>query len=413
MQGFTKNPCLTEKHVLPFCAKVKTESEKNLLPTRPRGRSDRRQRLVRRGWGESRKRASLLDKVSRNKSPLELRTEAGGSKVSIDKIIKQMTGQVLGIDISKQHMDVTWLSQAGQVHARFANTTAGIAQLLAWLRGQPVSELHGCMEATNIYWEEVAEALHQAGYTVSVVNPRRIKGFAMSQMRRNKTDKLDSEVIAAYCAALAPDAWQPPSETQRKLRALDRHRRDLKRTLQQQKNRRQSTKDADVKASLQRVIEGLEAELKEIEKQQAALTDQHAELRTQKELIVSIGGLGVKGAHLLMAELYDLARYADARAVAADAGVTPAHAESGSSKQRVRLSKMGKAAVRGELFMPAMNAMRTNPLLRAFAERLRQDNKPEPVIICAVIRKLLHIVYGVVKNNTPFDPNYGRGAAIA
>lgn len=338
--------------------------------------------------------------------------------MSLERINKQLRGQVLGIDISKRQMDVTLLSQAGlsqatQVHARFANTSAGIEQLRAWLCGQPASELQVCMEATNVYWEAVAEALHQVGYRVSVVNPRRIKGFAMSQMRRNKTDKLDSEVIALFCASQEPEAWQPPSETQRKLRALDRHRRDLKRNIQQQKNRQQSTKDADVQASLQRVIEGLAAELKEIEKQETALTDEHAELRAQRELIVSIGGLGLKSAHLLMAELYDLASYTDARAVAADAGVTPAHAESGQSKARVRLSKMGKAAVRGELFMPAMNAMRTNPLLRAFAERLRQDNKPEPVIICAVIRKLLHIVYGVVKHQTPFDPNYGRAAAIA
>lgn len=327
--------------------------------------------------------------------------------------VKAVARKVLGIDIAKRSMDVTLMSGAERRHARFANTAVGIAELRKWLVEQQVRVLHVCMEATNVYWEEAAEVLHAAGYGVSVVNPVRIKGFAMGQLRRNKTDKLDSEVIAAFCAALEPDSWQPPSEAQRKLRSLERHRMDLKRSLTQQKNREQSAKDADVKASLQRVIEALETELEAIEQQEAEVSEQHHELREQKALLVSIGGIGEKSAHMLMAEMYDIASYKDARAVAADAGATPAHHESGNMRRRVKLSKVGKAAVRGELHMPALNAMRTNPLLCAFAERLRQDNKPEPVIICAVVRKLLHIIYGVLKNKTPFDPNYGRTATTA
>jgi transposase len=135
---------------------------------------------------------------------------------------------ILGIDIAKSTFDVTLLvSESKHPHRQFANTASGIAQLLKWLTKQPVSELHVCMEATNIYWEAVAAALHAAGYQVSVVNPTRIQGYALSQLRRTKTDKLDSEVIAAFCAAQRPDAWQPPTEAQRKLRALQRHRQSL------------------------------------------------------------------------------------------------------------------------------------------------------------------------------------------
>src|SRR5690242_13790732 len=111
-------------------------------------------------------------------------------------MIEAIVRMILGIDISKCSMDVMLLKGTKRLHERFNNTAAGIATLLKWLQKQQVSELHVCLEATNVYWEEVAQALYGAGYKVSVVNPRRIKGFGMSQMQRNKTDKADSEVIA-------------------------------------------------------------------------------------------------------------------------------------------------------------------------------------------------------------------------
>lgn len=320
---------------------------------------------------------------------------------------------ILGIDISKQSFDVTLVEANEQgVHQQFKNTASGIKVLVEWLVEKQVSELHVCMEATNIYWEEVAEVLHGEGHQVSVVNPTRIKGFAMSQMRRSKTDKLDSEVIAAFCAATKPEAWKPPTETQRKLRSLERHRVDLKQSIQQHKNRQKSVKDVDVQASLERVIEMLESELKAVETQLAEVTDQHQTVREQKELLLSITGIGPKTAHTLLAEMHDLPTYSNARAAAADAGVTPAQYESGTTvRRRPKLSKVGKAAVRAALYMPAINAMRTNPICRAFADQLRERDKPTKVIICAVMRKLLHLAYGVLKNNTPFDPNYGSLAS--
>ncbi len=258
---------------------------------------------------------------------------------------------ILGIDISKASFDVTLvMDNEPSVHHRFQNTTAGIEELVQWLVQQQVRDLQVCMEATNIYWEEVAEVLHAEGYQVSVVNPTRIKGFAMSQLRRSKTDKLDSEVIAAFCAAMPPDAWEPPTETQRKLRSLERHRVDLKQSIQQHKNRQQSAKDADVKASLQRVLEMLEAELKAVETQLAEVTNQHQTVREQKQLLLSITGIAPKTAHTLLAKMHDLSTYSNARAAAADAGDPPTQHESGTTvRQRLKLSKVGKAAVRAAL----------------------------------------------------------------
>ena len=131
----------------------------------------------------------------------------------------------LGIDISKRYFDATLLTPDSEKHYRqFENNREGIQALGKWLQKHGVEDrLHVCMEATNNYWEEVAEALHDAGYTVSVVNPARIKGFAMSQLRRNKNDKLDSDVIVEFCAKMKPDPWMPLSESERKLRNLVMH----------------------------------------------------------------------------------------------------------------------------------------------------------------------------------------------
>lgn len=149
---------------------------------------------------------------------------------------------VLGIDLAKLSFDATLLTSSHEQHyASFADTPEGFTQLHSWLVQHNVSTLHACMEATNIYWEAVASWLHAHDYIVSVVNPARIKGYAMATMQRNKTDKLDSALIASFCAKHQPTVWQPASEQQRRLRALIRHRDDLLQTQLQQQNRLRDT----------------------------------------------------------------------------------------------------------------------------------------------------------------------------
>src|SRR6476659_5324251 len=160
--------------------------------------------------------------------------------------------EYLGIDLAKLTFDATLLSDSGTQHYQaFPNTPEGFTQLQAWLTQHGVTELHACMEATNIYWEALATFLHQAGYTVSVVNPARIKGYAMATMQRNKTDKLDSAIIAWFCKTHHPTAWQPLSEAHKRLRSLVRHREDLLQTQLQQQNRLRDTTDTLVRESLQ------------------------------------------------------------------------------------------------------------------------------------------------------------------
>ncbi len=314
---------------------------------------------------------------------------------------------VLGIDLAKLTFDATLLTNGGAQHYQsFPNTPEGFSQLQTWLSEHGVTQLHACMEATNIYWEALATWLYAQGHTVSVVNPARIKGYAQATMQRNKTDKLDSAVIAFFCRTHRPSAWQPLSDEHRRLRALVRHREDLLQTQLQQTNRLRDTTDTLVVASLQTVLETIGSQLKAVEQAIKEHLAAHAELRTNLELLTSIVGIGMITAAKLLAEFGDIEQYESAKATAADAGLTPSTFESGTSvRRRPRMSKLGKAGIRGALYWPALPAMRRCPSVKAYAERLEARGKAKKVVICAVMRKLVHIIYGVLKHRTPYDPS--------
>ena len=313
---------------------------------------------------------------------------------------------VLGIDLAKLTFDATLLTTAGAQHYHsFPNTPQGFTQLDAWLTQCGVTQVHACMEATNVYWEALARWLHAQGHIVSVVNPARIKGFAQATMQRNKTDKLDSAIIAAFCATHKPEAWQPLSEAQQRLRAVARHREDLLQTQLQQQNRLRDTSDSLVRSSLQAVLDTLAQQLAAVDQAMKQHVQAHAELRENLALLTSIVGIGVVTALKLLAEFAEVEHYASAKAAAADAGLTPSAYESGTSvRRKPRLSKLGKAGLRAALYWPAITAIRSCPACKAYAERLAARGKPKKVVIGAVMRKLVHIIYGVLKHRTPYDP---------
>ena len=316
---------------------------------------------------------------------------------------------VVGIDVSKNRLDVTLLKlNGGKRRKRFANSPAGVEGLLSWLKSQKQGQVHACMESTSVYWEIAAEMLAEAGHQVSVINPVRIKGYSMSQLRRSKTDPLDGDVIAEFCRTQEPALWTPPSEREKKLRALVRHWEVLKKSRTQQLNRLETCRDEEVRQSLKMMLATIETEIQTVIQRIEELIDQHPDLKQKKELLTSIPGIGDKTAIHLMAEMYDLSDYADAKAVAADAGVTTAHYQSGTSvRRRPKISRMGKAAVRSALYYPAITAQIHNPIVRQMVKRLQARGKHKAVIRVAAMRKLLHLAYGVLKNKRPFDPAYG------
>jgi transposase len=172
--------------------------------------------------------------------------------------------------------------------------------------------------------------------------------------------KLDSAIIASFCATHHPTAWQPLSEAHQRMRALSRHREDLLQAQLQQQNRLRDTTDTLVRESLQVVLDTIAKQLQAVERNIKQHLAAHAELRTQLDLLTAIVGIGMVRAAKVLAEFADLEQYETAKAAAADAGLTPAHFESGTSvRRRSRLSKVGKAGIRAALYWPAITARRS------------------------------------------------------
>jgi transposase len=324
---------------------------------------------------------------------------------------------VLGIDVSKDKLDVVLFNEAQQTHSGvFANKAPGFQQLQRWLSKRLDGNLHACLEATGHYGEALAELLHQAGHTVSVVNPARIKAFAASRLSRQKTDQTDAKLIALFCQSQHPEVWTPPAPEQRALQAIVRHLQDLKAMCQQEHNRLTSGVLAEVVLqALQHHIAFLDAQIADLEGQIHDHLSQFPSLRQQRELLDSIPGLGELTIATLLAEVPNILAFETAAQLAAYAGVTPRQFRSGSSIHRpTHISKCGNARLRAALYFPAMVALRHNPIIRAFGDRLKATGHIGKSIVVAAMRKLLHLVYGVLKSGRPFDPNFAsRNVLVA
>lgn len=314
----------------------------------------------------------------------------------------------VGIDVSKDHLDVALLHDDLVRRARFKNQETGFAELEGWMRKHATAGVHVCMEATGQYSEAVAEYLDERDYGVSVVNPVRIKAYGDSQLGRNKTDQLDAFLIADFCARQNPALWKPIPEPVRILQALSRRLEDLQAMRRQEVNRLKSGKLAPaVEDDLKKHLEYLDKRIAEIEKQIHEQVQNDPDLNDQKQLLVSIPGIGDKTAHLLLSEIPRLTEFEHVNQLVAFAGLNPQKHTSGSSVyKKPRLSKKGCSRIRYGLYFPAVVAKNKNPVLKPFAERLLKAGKPQMCVIGAVMRKLLHLVFGVLKSGRPFDPNF-------
>jgi transposase len=264
------------------------------------------------------------------------------------------------------------------------------------------------LEATGSYGDDLAQFLYDTGVTVSVVNPARIKAYADSRLSRNKTDAGDAALIADFCRSQQPDGWTPPPPEQRELQALVRHWQNLTQMKQQEVNRRQAgIPSQTVLQTLDAHIAFLDQQLTELQRQIHDHIDRYPHLRQQRDLLTSIPGIGDITAFKLLAEIRDIHAFTSAPQLAAFAGLTPRQHTSGSSvRGKTRLSKRGNPHLRTALYFPAIVAQRHNPILRAFAQRLLAAGKSKLAVIAAVMRKLLHLVYGILTSGQPFDPDF-------
>jgi transposase len=311
---------------------------------------------------------------------------------------------VLGIDVGKADFHCALLVEGRARSNSFPNSVAGFERLAAWLGNRKIVRVHACLESTGGWSEELGAFLHERGHGVSIVNPLTIKAFGQSELSRTKTDKADAALIARYCSAMKPRLWEPPSPSQRRLQRLGRRRVALVEMRIQESNRLQAPGIDEVRSSIEATIGFLDRQIAEIETEIATTIDQDPTLRGKRELLESIPGIGEVVATTLLGELPQLTEFRSGKALAAFVGLCPRQFRSGTSVAASWLSKVGNAHVRRVLYWPAITAMRCNPVLKAFAVRLRANGKRPKQIITAVMRRLLVLAYGVLKSARPFNP---------
>ena len=318
-----------------------------------------------------------------------------------------MSKITLGIDISKATFDAAILFENNKAKIKkFDNKRSGFMAMSEWLKQHEALEAHACLEATGIYGEGLATHLFDIGCKVSVVNPAQVKGFAQSELARTKTDKADSQLIARFCRAIKPALWQKKPKHVRELQAWVRRLEALQ-SLQNQEANRLEVSEPCIQASIKAIVKHLEKEIKQVKQKIKEHIKQHPDLRDKQQLLESIPGVGEATIAQVLAFMGNIEDFKSAKQLAAFVGLNPKQRQSGTSVQgRTRLSKMGNSNLRKAFYMPAITAKRYNPIINSFCKRLEAAGKPKMLIIGAAMRKLIHIIYGVLKSGKVFNPQW-------
>ncbi|WP_250295877.1 IS110 family RNA-guided transposase [Wolbachia endosymbiont of Oedothorax gibbosus] len=325
-----------------------------------------------------------------------------------------MINNFLGIDVSKEHFDVSlsFISKKGKRETRkrkFKNDDTGFQSLLNFLQKHNVEEVKACMEATGCYSEALAEFLYNARHFVSVVNPACIRFYAKSKLARQKNDQTDAEIIADYCQRQELSRWTPPSPEKKKLKHLYRCSDALKDELTLVNNHLEKTErlPEEVVNVWENLAMTIEQSIETIKNSICELVKQHKELLEDFQLLLTIPGIGEESAVAILAEIPDIKAFINARQLAAYAGTIPKNVTSGSSVHaKPRLSKTGSRTLRKAMYFPAIVAKNHNPIIMTFCERLKEKGKHNMAIVGAAMRKLLHIIFGVLSSKKAFDPDH-------
>lgn len=320
---------------------------------------------------------------------------------------------IVACDVSKATLDVAWFNEESgrwQEKARIPNQRQGFVRLLKWMRTHcecASKPLCLVMEATCVYHLPLAHYMHQAGVRVIVTNPGRAAEYASSQNRLNKSDRLDARGLQQYGRQLenAHD-YVPHSPEIQALQALLSRLRQLDEDLLRERNRLE--KCAFIPASkiqaisIRRQLRFLEKEKQRVQTLVDQLIEEHDDLHRIQSRLLSIKGIGKLTSQWLVPLLYR-EQFQSARQLAAYLGLTPVHKRSGTSvRKRGRLSGRGNSTIRARLYMPAVCALRYDPAMAHFYETLIARGKAPKQAITAIMRKLVHICYGVVKNDQDY-----------
>lgn len=305
----------------------------------------------------------------------------------------------IGIDVAKQYFDLHSLKTGHD--QRMENSTDGIRQCVA-ICNKIRPELIAT-EATGGYELTLAATLQAEGFAVAVVNPRRIRDFARAAGQIAKTDRLDARIIAQFAATMEPMPAEQFSEHTHKLKALVARRNQLVGLHTAEANRLEHADGKEIRRSIAAVLKVIEAQLKTIDRQISEHVENTPRLRQRSEIFDSVPGIGPTTANMLVTELPELGRL-NRRQIAALVGVAPMARDSGTFRGK-RMTGGGRKKIRSRLFMPTLVAVRHNPILRAYYNKLLGRGKCKMVALVAVMRKLICILNTMAKNNQEWNPN--------
>jgi len=316
-----------------------------------------------------------------------------------------------GLDVSAREIKVARVQGQDQnpTLATFANHASGHQALLAFLL-EKTERVRVCLEASGNYSLDLALSLHaQRQVEVSVINPRRARKFAESLGERSKSDPVDARALCQYAARMPWESWKPPSATALRLRAIPRAMESLGVMHTQESNRGHALASSQALPALvlrerQRHQRYLENRMKQLRREARRLIARDAELDRRYRLMLTVPGIGETSALQILGELVVLSDTADARQWVAFAGLDPCIFTSGSSvEKRPRISRGGSRHLRRALYMPALVALRREPHLKRFYERLLSRGKARLQAVVALMRKLLHALFAMFRANQPYD----------
>lgn len=307
--------------------------------------------------------------------------------------------KVAGIDVSKSTLDVALLPDGESLQV--GNDAVGIDDLVKRIKAASLDLV--VMEATGGYETAVATALAAAGLRVAVVNARQVRDFAKATGRLAKTDRLDAQVIAAFGITVEPHILALPDEKSRELAALLVRRTQLV-TMRVQEGNRLALSQGATRKQIKLHIVWLDKAIEKLDIDMTAGLRSSPAWRAKDELYRSLKGIGPITSSTLLFALPELGRL-DRRAIAALVGLAPFNCDSGKMRGR-RSIYGGRGRIRTLLYMAATTAIRSNPVIQIFYERLKTRGKPHKVAMVACMRKMLTILNAMARDGTPWTPEF-------
>ena len=306
----------------------------------------------------------------------------------------------IGIDVSKMNLDISF---GNQDTARFSNDPKGFKQFVKRI-GQ-ASSARVVMEATGGYEKPLANFLHEHGIAVSIVNAKRVRDFAKALGRLAKTDGIDAQVIRRFAESLDPRVMSPQSETQQAMDGVMRRREQLVKQRAMEKQHLETVVNKEAAASIKRNLKFLDKEIALLEEKITALIKSDFTLAEKVKRLLTIKGIGDITALTFMADLPELGDLTN-KEISALVGVAPFCRDSGAMKGK-RTIWGGRAQLRATLYMATLSAVRHNPPIRLFYERLLAKGKAKKVALVACMRKSLTVANSMFRKNTEWNPNHG------